>query len=38
MDNSLVVVIIVLIGLVLVYAAIKGTDPREVIKQALRRG
>lgn len=35
---SLMVVILVMAGLVFVYAAVKGKDPREVIKDALKRG
>jgi hypothetical protein len=36
--NSLTIVLMVLVGAVLVYSAVKGTDPRELIKQALRKG
>lgn len=36
--NSLTVVLLVMIGLVLLYAAVKGEDPRELAKRALNRG
>lgn len=35
---SLAVVVIAITGAVLVYAAIKGKDPRDIVKEALRRG
>jgi hypothetical protein len=35
--NSMTIVLLVIAGLVLVYAAIKGEDPREVVKKALSR-
>lgn len=35
--NSLTIVLMVLVGLVAIYAAIKGVDPRELIKNALQR-
>lgn len=35
---SVMVVILVMAGLVFVYSAVKGKDPREVIKDALKRG
>jgi len=36
--NALALVLMVIVGLVLIYAAIKGTDPRELIKSAVRKG
>lgn len=36
--NSLAIVLMVIVGAVLVYSAIKGTDPRETFKAALRKG
>jgi hypothetical protein len=33
--NSLVLVLMLVVGAVLVYAAIKGQDPRDIIKNAL---
>jgi hypothetical protein len=36
--NSLVLVIFILIGLVLIYAAVKNQDPRDIFKQALTKG
>jgi hypothetical protein len=36
--NSLVFVLMLIIGAVLVYSAIKGGDPREIIKKALTTG
>lgn len=36
--NSLTIVLMVLVGLVAVYAAIKGVDPRQLVKNALGRG
>lgn len=35
---TLTYVIILIAGALFVYAAVKGIDPREIIKQALRRG
>lgn len=35
---SMTIVLIALVGIIFVYSAIKGVDPRELIKQALRRG
>lgn len=35
---SLLTVVILIIGMVLVYSAVKGVDPRVVFKQALRKG
>jgi hypothetical protein len=34
---SLTVVIILIVGTVLVYSAVKGKDPRDVLKSALRK-
>lgn len=36
--NSLAVTLLVIVGAVLVYSAIKGEDPREVVKRALSKG
>lgn len=36
--NALTVVLMVIAGLVLIYAAVKGLDPREVVKAALTKG
>lgn len=36
--NSLAMVLIVIGGLVLIYSAVKGEDPREVVKRALAKG
>lgn len=33
---SLMIVVMIITGIVLVYAAIKGQDPRSVVKQAIR--
>lgn len=35
---TLVTVILIVAGLVLLYAAIKGEDPRNVVKNALGKG
>lgn len=35
---SLMIVLIGIAALVLIYAAVKGKDPRDVIKQALSKG
>lgn len=35
--NSLTVVIMLIVGGVLLYSAVKGTDPRELLKAALTR-
>lgn len=35
---SLTVVIMIIAGLVFVYAAIKGEDPRDLVKRAVQRG
>lgn len=32
---SLMTVLVLIVGLVLVYSAIKGLDPRDVVKQAI---
>lgn len=37
-DNTLIVVLVAIAGAIFVYAAIKGQDPREIIKSALRKG
>lgn len=36
--DSLTVVLLAIAGVVLVYAAIKGKDPRDLIKDALKKG
>lgn len=36
--NSLTVVILAIIGIVLAYSAVKGKDPRAVVKDALKKG
>lgn len=36
--NSLVIVILAVVGAVLLYAAVKGEDPRDLIKNALGKG
>lgn len=36
--NTLTVVLMITVGLVLVYAGVKGQDPREIIKTALHQG
>jgi hypothetical protein len=36
--NSLVIVLMIIVGAVLVYAAVKGGDPREIVKKALSNG
>jgi hypothetical protein len=33
--NSLVLVLMLVVGAVLIYAAVKGEDPRNIIKKAL---
>jgi Na+-transporting methylmalonyl-CoA/oxaloacetate decarboxylase beta subunit len=35
---ELAVIIMVLVGIILVYAAIKNQDPRTLVKQALGKG
>lgn len=35
---QLVILIVLISGLVLVWAAVKGEDPRELIKKAINRG
>jgi hypothetical protein len=37
-DNTLLVVMISIVGAIFVYAAVKGQDPREIVKSALRKG
>ena len=32
---SLVTVLMVILGLVLIYAAVKGRDPRDILKEAI---
>lgn len=34
---SLMIVLMVIVGIVFVYAAIKNKDPREIVKDALRK-
>jgi hypothetical protein len=36
--SSLAVVIMVLVGAVLIYAAVKGEDPRDLVKRGLTKG
>lgn len=36
--NSLTLVIMVIVGAVLIYAAVKGEDPRELVKRSLAKG
>lgn len=36
--SSMTVVLMLMVGAVLVYCAIKGIDPRELAKKALTRG
>jgi hypothetical protein len=36
--NSLALVLIVIAALVILYAAVKGEDPRDIVKRALTRG
>lgn len=36
--NSLTIVLMVIVGLVAIYSAIKGIDPRDLVKNALGRG
>lgn len=35
---NLVVIILIAVGLILVYSAVKNKDPRNVVKEALKRG
>lgn len=35
---SLVIILLLVTGMVLIYAAVKGQDPRELIKKALDKG
>lgn len=32
------IVIILIVGLILIYAAVKGRDPRDIVKSALKKG
>lgn len=36
--NSLTIVLMIIAGLVLVYASVKGLDPRDVVKGAFSQG
>jgi hypothetical protein len=36
--NSLTIVLMMLVGAVLVYASVKGIDPRTLLQQALKKG
>lgn len=33
---NLMIVVMIIVGAVIVYAAVKGQDPRSIIKQAIR--
>lgn len=35
---SLTIVIILIVALVLIYSAVRGQDPRDVLKKAIRKG
>lgn len=35
---SLIVVVLMVGGMILVYSAVKNKDPRDVVKEALKRG
>lgn len=35
---SLIVVVLMVSGMILVYSAVKNKDPRDVVKEALKRG
>lgn len=35
---SLIVVVMMVVGMILVYSAVKNKDPRQVVKEALKRG
>lgn len=35
---SLMIVVMLIVGIVLVYAAVKGRDPRGVVKDAIKAG
>lgn len=35
---NLIVVVLMVVGMILVYSAVKNKDPRNVVKEALKRG
>lgn len=35
---NLIVVVLMVVGMILVYSAVKNKDPRTVVKEALKRG
>lgn len=35
---SLIVIVLIVVGMILVYSAVKNKDPRVVVKEALKRG
>jgi len=37
-SNNLLVVLVLIAGIVFVYSAVKGKDPRDVLKEAIARG